>query len=151
MAKDIEVFFSYSHKDEKMRDQLADHLSALQRQGVIKKWHDRQIAAGSEWAGQIDDHLKSAHIILLLVSPSFLASDYCNDVEVKHAMERHEAGDAIVIPIILRPSDWTGMPFSKLQALPKDAKPIVKWPIRDEAFLNVVEGIKAAAKKINPQ
>ena len=151
MAKPIEVFFSYSHKDEKMRDQLADHLAALQRQGVIERWHDRQITAGSEWEGQIDEHMETADIILLLVSPSFLASNYCNDVEVAQAMKRHEAREAVVIPVILRPCDWKGTPFSKLQVVPKDAKPVVKWAIRDDAFLNIVEGIKAAIKKIDPR
>ena len=111
MTEPFEVFFSYSHRDEKMRDQLADHLAALQRQGVIRNWHDRQIKTGSEWEGQIDDHLKTADVILLLVSPSFLASNYCNDIEVAHAMERHESGEALVIPVILRPADWKGTPF----------------------------------------
>ena len=151
MTEPFEVFFSYSHRDEKMRDQLADHLTALQRQGVIRNWHDRQIKTGSEWGGQIDDHLKTADVILLLVSPSFLASNYCNDVEVVHAMERHESGEALVIPVILRPADWKGTPFSKLQVLPKDAKPVVKWKIRDEAFLDIVEGIKAAVEEMTTE
>ncbi len=93
----------------------------------------------------------TADIILLLVSADFLASNYCNDVEVTHAMKRHEAGEARVIPVILRPVDWKGTPFSKLQALPKNAKPVTKWSDRDEAFLNVAEGIRAAITNIDPQ
>jgi len=110
----IEVFFSYSHRDEKLRDKLAPHLSMLQREGVISAWHDRKIGAGTEWAKAIDDNLNAAGIILLLISADFLGSDYCYDLEMKRAMERHEAGEARVIPIILKPVDWSSAPFSKL-------------------------------------
>ncbi len=144
----IEVFFSYSHRDETLRDELAKHLSILKRQGVITAWHDRQITAGSEWAGAIDDHLNSARVILLLISADFLASDYCWDVELKRAIERHEAGDACVIPIILKPVDWSGAPFSKLQALPKNAQPVTSWANPDEAFLDVAKGIRRAVEAI---
>jgi hypothetical protein len=107
MASDaIEIFFSYSHKDERLRNQLAEHLSTLKNQGVIDDWHDRKITAGTEWEGQIDEHLNTAKIILLLISSSFLASKYCYDIELKRAMERHNADEARVIPIILRSSDW---------------------------------------------
>ena len=100
----IELFISYSHKDDALREQLDTHLSLLKRQGVIEAWHDRRIGAGQEWAGAIDEHLNSAASILLLVSADFLASDYCYDLEMKRALERHDAGDAWVIPVILRTS-----------------------------------------------
>lgn len=144
----VDVFFSYSHRDEKLRDKLALHLSMLQRQGVIRSWHDRKISAGTEWAQAIDDRLNSANIILLLISDHFLASDYCYDVEMQRAIARHEAGEARVIPIILKPVDWSGAPFGKLQAFPKDAKPVTKWPNRDEAFLNIAQGIRQAAEEM---
>ena len=107
-----------------------------------------KLGGGKEWNGQIDEHLNSAHIILLLVSSDFLASPYIHDVEVKRAMERHEAGDARVIPVIIRPCDWHTAPFGKLQALPTDAKPITKWTNKDEAFTVVAKGIRAAVKEI---
>lgn len=144
----IEVFFSYSHQDEGLRDELAKHLKLLQRQGVISTWHDRDISAGSEWAGAIDDHLNSAQIILLLISPDFMASDYCFDLEMRRAMERYEAGEAVVIPIILRPVDWTGAVFSKLQGLPKNVQPVTTWANRDEAFLDIARGIRRTVEKI---
>jgi TIR domain len=149
----IEVFFSYAHEDESLRNKLANHLKIFERQGIISGWHDRQIVAGSEWAGQIDDHLNTAQVILLLVSDDFLASDYCYDVEMKRAMERHEGGEARVIPIILRPCPWQSAPFGKLQALPKDARPVTQWQNRDEAFLDIANGIKAAVNAItaNPR
>lgn len=143
----IEVFFSYAREDEDLRDELEKHLSIL-RQGVITGWHDREIGAGKEWEGEVDTHLNTARVILLLVSPDFMASDYCWSVEVKRAMERHETGEARVIPVILRPVDWEGAPFCKLQALPTDAKPVTTWANRDEAFLDVARGIRAAVEEL---
>ena len=148
MSNAVKVFFSYSHKDEALRDELATHLSMMKRQGVIEAWHDREITAGSEWANAIDDNLELADIILLLVSANFLASDYCYDKEMTRAMERHETREARVIPIILKPADWNDAPFSKLQALPKNAKPITTWQDQDEAFLNVAQGIRRVVEDI---
>ena len=145
----IEVFFSYAHEDEKLRDDLAKQLKLLERQGVISAWHDRQIVAGSEWGSAIDTHLDSAQVILLLISPDFLASDYCWDIEVKRAMERHEAGEARVIPVILRPVDyWQEASFGKLQALPTNAKPVTTWENQDEAFRIVAQGIRQAIAEL---
>ncbi|HEY0735370.1 MAG TPA: right-handed parallel beta-helix repeat-containing protein [Herpetosiphonaceae bacterium] len=144
----IKVFYSYSHKDERIRNELANHLSILRRQGVISEWHDRKIGAGDEWAGEIDQHLNTAQIILLLISSDFLASDYCYDIEMKRAMERHDAGEARVIPVVLRPVMWLGTPFSRLQALPKDAKAVTLWRTSDEAFVSVAEGIREAVEEI---
>ena len=149
-AKKVEVFFSYSHKDEALRDKLATHLRILERQHVIAGWHDRRITGGNEWAGQINEHLNSAQIILLLISSDFISSDYCYDIEMTRAMERHAAGEARVIPVILRPVDWKDAPFAKLQALPKDARPVTKWSNQDEAFTNITEGIRAVVKELNP-
>ncbi len=138
------VFFSYSHKDEELRKKLEVHLTLLKRQGKIRAWSFRQILAGQEWENKIDENLAAADVILLLVSPDFLASDYCWDVEMKRALERHEAGTARVIPIILRSVDWSQAPFAKLQALPRDARAVMSWPNLDEAFHNVAQGLRAA-------
>ena len=145
---DIEVFYSYSHKDEELREQLENHLSILKRRGIIKDWHDRRIGAGKEWEGEIDEHLNTASIILLLISSDFMASDYCYDVEMSRAMERHEAKEARVIPIILRHVIWEEAPFGKLQALPRDGKPVTRWEDRDEAFTNIAEGISKAVEEL---
>lgn len=150
-AEAVKVFYSYSHKDEKLRDTLEEHLSLLKRDGVVSEWHDRGISAGREWAGEIDEHLKSADIILLLVSSSFIASDYCYDVELKLAMERHEAGKARVVPVILRPCKWEKAPFGKLNALPKNAKPVTKWANRDDAFTDIANGIGLVAEELDTE
>lgn len=139
------VFFSYSHVDEDLRDQLEKQLSMLKRQGVIDTWHDRRIGAGEEIDRAIDDHINSDEIILLLVSPDFIASDYCYDIEMNRAMERHATGAAVVIPVILRACDWHHAPFGKLLATPRDGKPVTQWPDRDEAFLQVAQAVRKAA------
>jgi internalin A len=144
----IELFYSYSHKDEELRDELENHLALLKRRDVIRGWHDRRITAGKEWADQIDGRLKSADVILLLVSADFLASDYCYDVEMQRAMERHAAGEAVVIPVILREVDWHSALFGKLQALPKDGKPVTSWSNRDEAFTDIARGIRRAVEQL---
>jgi hypothetical protein len=143
------LFFSYSHADEEQRNQLEKQLMILRRQGVLETWHDRKIGAGNEWKGAIGSHLENDDIILLLISPDFLASDYCYDVEMLRAIERHDSGEAIVIPVFLRPCLWQGAPFGKIQGVPRDARPITKWPNPDEAMLDVATGIKEAAESIN--
>jgi tetratricopeptide (TPR) repeat protein len=146
--KILEVFFSYSHKDETLCDELNAHLAALKRQNVIKNWTDRRITAGGEWRDEIDKHLNSADLILLLVSADFLNSDFCYLIETSRALLRHEAGDARVIPVIVRPVDWQGLPIGELQALPKDSKPVTSWPNRDDAWLNVTQGIRRAIEEM---
>lgn len=141
------VFFSYSHADESLRDQLEKQLSMLKRQGVIETWHDRRIGAGAEFARAIDEHVERDEIILLLVSADFLASEYCYEIEMQRAMERHNAGEAIVIPVILRACDWRHAPFGKLYATPRDGKPVTQWPDIDEAFLQVAQAVREAATR----
>ena len=141
------LFFSYSHVDENLRDQLEIHLASLRRQGLISSWHDRRIMAGEDFGDAIDNHIDTSDVILLLVSPDFIASDYCYEREMKRALERHERGDARVVPVILRPCDWHDLPFGKLLATPKDGRPITKWPNVDEAFQDVVSSIKGALKQ----
>src|SRR5713101_6788646 len=137
----VKIFFSYAHKDEPLLNKLKAHLRPLQQQGLVDMWYDRDISAGTDWEQQIKKQLNTAHIILLLVSPDFMKSDYCYSDEMHRAMKLHEQGKACVIPVILRPTDWEYTPFSKLQVLPKEGKPLTTWNNRDEAFLNVAKGI----------
>jgi hypothetical protein len=147
----VEIFYAYAREDEDLRDELEKHLRMLEREGVITNWHDRRIDPGKEWKGEIDTHLNTARVILLLISSDFVDSDYCWDVEVKRAIERHEAGEARVIPVILRPVDWESAPFGKLQALPTDAKPVTSWANQDEAFLDVARGIRAQVMELRAE
>jgi len=139
--KAIEIFFSYSHEDEELRKELGKHIEVLKQQKFVSDWHDRKITAGSQWQGQIDEHLNSAHIILLLVSVDFLVSGYIKDVELRRAMARHRAAEARVIPVILRECMWEKESFGKLQALPPEGLAVTLWPNRDVALTEVASGI----------
>lgn len=146
------VFISYSHTDTELCQKLETHLAVLKREGVIDLWYDRRILPGTEWEREIDRHLEEAQIILLLVSSDFIASDYCYKIEFRRASERHEAGEARVIPIILRACYWERTPLGQLQVLPNEGIAITSCNNEDEAFLNVVHGIDAVCQELtNPQ
>jgi lambda repressor-like predicted transcriptional regulator len=143
-GRKTKLFISYSHRDERHREQLVTHLAGLRRQGVIADWHDRKIVPGQEWRDAIDQNLDAADCVLLLISSDFLASDYCYSIEMQRTLEKHREGRVLVIPVIVRPADWQHTPLADLQALPKDAKPVVEWPRRDRAWLSVTEGLRRA-------
>ena len=147
-ASPVSVFVSYAHADEKLRKELGKHLSVLERQGLIATWHDRMIAAGADWEGVIDSRLDESRIILLLVSADFIDSSYCYEVEMKRALDRHERGEALVIPVILRPVSLKGTPFARIQALPKDARATTDWPNLDSALVDITEGLRAALQNL---
>ena len=138
------VFISYSHEDEGLRNQLEVQLAMLKRQGLIEIWHDRRLVAGDRLDWTISDKLDHADIILLLVSPDFLASDYCYKIEKGRALERHHTGEARLISVILRPCDWRHTDLAQFVVTPRDGKPITQWPDRDEGFLDVVQSIRAS-------
>jgi hypothetical protein len=139
----IELFYSYSHKDASFCDLLETHLKALQRSGLIRTWYDRKIDAGAEWSEQIRQAMERAGIILLLISPDFIASDFCYEIELPYAIKRHELGEAVVIPILLRPAVYQDAPFAKLEMLPKGARPVIQWGRRDDAFNDIASSIRS--------
>src|SRR2546421_4014039 len=146
----LQIFLCYAQKDKKMLNELKKHLEPFQRLGSVEMWHDADISAGLEWETEIAKHLNGAHIILLLISADFIASDYCYSIGLKRAIERHKRKEARVIPIILRPVYWkTVEPLSKLQPLPTNGKPVTTWPNRDSAFENISEGIAAVIKELS--
>jgi subtilisin family serine protease len=140
--KPVRLMCSYSHKDSVLLDELKTHLSPLKRQRLLESWQDREILPGSEWQAEIARELNAADIILLLISSDFVASDYCYDIEMERAIERHDAGTVRVIPVIVREVDWAGTPFSKLKALPRDGKAVTKWQNQDEAWADVAKEIR---------
>lgn len=147
--KGVSVFYCYAREDAEYRKQLGNHLSILKRQGVIEDWFDGNISAGAEWEQNIRNKLEECDIFLLLVSSDFLASDFIHNVELKRAMERHEAGTTRVIPIIVRACDWTEASFAKLQALPTGAKAVASWDSVDEAFSDVAKGIRHVVETLS--
>lgn len=144
------VFISYSHKDEAHKDALDEHLSMLKRSRIIDSWHDRKIIAGQDWSKEISEHLEQSELILFLISPSFLSSDYCFNLEMWRAIKLHNEGKAQLIPIVVRACDWATSELSTFQAVPKDAKPITSWPNPDEAWLDAINGIKIHLASFKP-
>jgi formylglycine-generating enzyme required for sulfatase activity len=147
MTEPIEVFLSYSHKDDELRQELSSHLSSLTRQKLIKPWDDRAIDAGTEWAQEIAQNLERAEIILLLVSANFMSSDYCYGIELFKALERHQAQTVQVIPIIIRACDWQESPLGQLQAIQSVASSRNQYD-RDHSWVEVITEVRKVAKQI---
>jgi internalin A len=147
-TRPVRLFISYSHKDDDLRSELDTHLKLFQREGLIQGWHDRRILPSQEWKKELDEHLQDAEILLLLVSADFLASDYCYEIEMRRAMERHEKGLTRVLPIIVRDCVWHLAPFGQLQALPSDGRAVREWPRPDPAWRNVAEGLQKIVQEL---
>ncbi len=138
----INIYYSYAHEDEELLKGLQMHMSMLRRQGLIVDLDDRKIMAGTLWDEELVRFINSAQLILLLISPSFLASDYLYDIELVRALERQESGDALVVPIILRPVGWQNMPINRFRVLPPNGIPVTSQPDRDTAFSEIVTNIR---------
>lgn len=147
-SKPLKVFISYCHADETLRGELIKHLTPLKHLELVEVWHDRKIPAGTQWAQEISGKLEEADIILLLISIDFINSQYCYDIELERAIEKHEQKSAVVIPIILRSCMWHHTSFSKIQALPKDGKPVCCYQDKDEAFTEIATSVKAIAEPL---
>lgn len=143
----VNLFISYSDEDRSSKDQLELHLSALRRHNMITMWSDKQIPAGTDWAREINAHLEESNLILLLISPSYLASP-ASDYEMRQALKRTQVGKAIVIPIILRPVDWKVPPLDSLRVLPSHGKPVTMWMNQDDAWADVARGVRKAVESL---
>jgi hypothetical protein len=142
------LFISYSHLDENLKIELEKHLEPLRRIKLITAWSDRKLIPGDDWGSVISSNLEEAQVVLLLVSIDFINSEYCYDIEMDRAMARNNAGQCVVIPIILRGCLWQHTPFSKLQALPQDGLPVTSLPDRDRAFASVADGVRIAVEEL---
>jgi len=138
----MRIFISYSHKDEPALERLRTHLAVFRRDKQIDEWFDREILAGGQVDVEIAERLESSQLFLLLVSPDFLSSDYCVQKEMARALERHRAGDARVVPIVLEPCDWTNTPLRNLKALPRDGKAVSEWSNENNAYLDIVRELR---------
>ncbi|MBA2285722.1 MAG: TIR domain-containing protein [Ktedonobacteraceae bacterium] len=147
----VYIFYSYAREDKKLRDRLEKHLSILKCQNLVSHWHNVEIDAHQEWQDSNNLYLDMANIILLLLSPGFMASDRSYNMQMKRVLNRHETGEARVIPVLLRPVYWQETPFAKLKILPSNARPVVKWRDRDEAFVNVIEELQKVIRELTAE
>jgi len=144
----LEIFISYSHKDENYLDDFQTHLSTLKRKELIEVWTDKGITPGQEWDSQIKGNLETADIIIFLVSPDFIASDYIHDIEIEKAIEKYKRGENVIIPIVIRTCDFGSLEIAKFQALPKGAKPVSTWADKDEVWSDVVNQLKLVVQNV---
>jgi hypothetical protein len=144
----IEIFCSCAEEDRTFLEALQDHLSMLRRSRTIAIWHQSKSRLGYTQKHELDQHLNSASLIVLLISPSFLASDSLYDIELQRAMERHAAAEARVIPILVRPCHWTDASFKDLVVLPRNHVPLELWQNRDAGLTEIVKEIDAALKEV---
>jgi len=138
----IAIFYAYAPEDTSWALELEKHLTLLQRQQLITTWHPRLISAGEDWQQVVDAHIQRASVILLLISPDFLASDYCYSTEMRQALEREQTKGVRVVPILLRPVDWKDAPFAHLRPLPSDATFLTEWSNIDRAFAEITAGLR---------
>lgn len=144
----INLFYSYAHEDEELCEEIIHALEPLRDEGIVSEWYDRQILAGENWRKQISENLDRAKIVLLMVSPDFMNSDYCMGVELRQALDRHWERQCRIVPIILRNCHWTNTRFGSFQALPRDAMPVEQWENQEEALFSIMEGIRAVCNEI---
>lgn len=145
----MKAFISYSHSNERALKRLHTHLAVLRRDHHINEWYDREILAGEDVDQEISEQLETCELFLALVSPDYLASGYCYDIEMTRALERHHAGEVRVVPIIIELCEWKKTPLRRLMALPRDGKPVSKWENEDEAYLNVVTELRRILTRDN--
>lgn len=144
-SRPLHIFLSFAYEDRVFRDTLDTHLTVLQKAGLIDNWHKHEVLPGSDWQNAVDEQLNQADIILLFITPHFIASNYCYSVQMKQALEKHESGKARVIPILFRPTFWYDLPFAKLQGLPTSGnKTVSEWKNKDRAYVEIIQGIKKA-------
>ena len=154
-SEGIEVFFLFADVDEdkKLVNKLERHLATMQRQSLITTWNKGKMAPGGDEKSEMSIHMNRAKVILLMVSADFMALHYLDGTEVEQAMEKRKTG-TVVIPVLLRPTDYKGAPFEGITPLPRNRKPVTEWSSTDSAFYEVSLGIRQVVeglKNANPR
>lgn len=142
MNTPAKIFISYAHKDESFKDKLIKHLTTLKEMGIADEWNDRELSPGSLLYEEIDDNLKDSEVFLLLISSDYISSYSCYKNEFPKIFNKWQDGTALIIPIIVRTTEWESLPIGNFLALPKDGKAIIKWKHQDDAFVNIIRGLK---------
>ena len=116
------IFISYSHRDEAWKDRLVDHLKVLEHEQRFEVWDDRRLSAGSEWFGSIEAALNRATVAVLLISVSFLTSEFIRQEEVPRLLRRRDGG-LLLVPVVVRPCAWQKVAWlAPIQCRPTDGR-----------------------------
>lgn len=145
----MNAFISYSHQDTQILDLLHKHLSQLQRDGIITTWTDQEIIAGGNLTQNINTALNKSNLFIALLTPDYIASNYCYEKEFQKALEMQEQGKITIVPVIVEPCDWLNTPFKEYKALPKDGKAVSLWENKNTAFLDVIQNIRKLTSSSN--
>lgn len=148
VRRSCRIFVSYARVDEPHRLRLAVHLAPLVREGLVDVWCDQAVAAGSDWERDIQHELATADIVMLLVTPDFVASDYCFERELPEVLRRNEEDGLCVLPVLVKSVDLVNLPIGRFQGLPTDLWPISAWRDADEAWLRVARDVRNAAEEL---
>ncbi len=143
----MKAFISYSHADERYLTLLVKHLSLLKRDNEIHEWTDQAIEAGGDLKNEIDSNLSSSDLFIALLSPDYIQSNYCYEIEFEKAQSLKAEGKLKIIPIIVEDCDWLNSPFADMKALPKDGKAVANWSNENTAMLDVIQRFR---KLIHP-
>lgn len=148
MNQPVKIFIAYARKDSGLLDEFRSHFSSLVHTNEVEIWYDGELIPSTIWEDEIREQMHQADVILMLLSPDSIASEYFYKKELPRAMERHSRKDTHVVPVILRPCVWEPTPLGNLQAVPKNGKPITLWDNRDEAYLDAVKSIQNIVKVV---
>lgn len=149
MASTLQIFCAYASVDVHFYEALYCHLAQMRRTDGVKLFHVQNIQAGIDLMAELEQRFRNADIITLLVSADFLASDLYFGGLLEEAMTRHKSGSCRIVPIIIRPADWCDAPFGRVKPLPRDGRPVVMWPQQDDAWLDVVTGLRAVIQALH--
>lgn len=138
----IKIFVSYAQEDGQHKITLSNHLSALQRKGLFTSFEVGKINAGQQWKQKIQQYLAEADIVFLLLSSDAIANNYIYNEQIQKALRRAEQQDAIVIPILLRSVNYTGLGIDKYAVLPTNGKAVTSWANQDEAYTHIARQIQ---------
>lgn len=138
----MKAFISYSHKDEKYLERLKVHITQLQREHLVESWTDQEIHAGAALDKTINDQLQASELFIALLSPDYIASNYCYEKEFEKALEMQSQGSLHIVPVIVEPCEWQNTPLAAFKALPKDGKAISLWQNENTAFLDVTTQLR---------
>ena len=136
------IFISYSRTDIKLKEKLDLVLAPLKRLEIIETWDNHLLKPGEEVDDTILYNLENSNIILILLSPEFIATKFSYSLELKRAIKKHRKGEVKLVPIILRPCLWEDLEISDLQVLPRNEIPISMSPNQDETFTEIAKEIK---------
>ena len=134
VQKIVQVFIAHVREDAPFLQELLGHLKPLEAEGLCHVFTDEQITMGKEWEAEVKNALNESDVILLLISSDFVQSSYFKQFELEKTLYRYRHGQALILPVIVRPANWQDLPVNRYQTLPKEGYPISSYSDRESAW-----------------